>query len=699
MTPPAPSPIPIQVLLDRALVGTLAAMVVARPLVAGDDPGRLRLTDGGGPVSFNLVVLLLVIVAAIWRAAYTRNRPGGWAVVPLLLAGMGVVSFISARMGDRYARPGVFIAWEWIVLAAVVYLTQRVAASASDSRGLLNVFLASAVSVAGLGVYQALTDPLGLPPLDAVVPASPDPLAGDDEFYPSLNRPATNSSATRGTLDSPETLLIFLLLALPLGIVAAQAGRGVKRGRWVILVPTFLAAGIGVSLLAKPFGEPGHWSTAVQLLERFPAFGVGPGNFSRFAPAVGSSHSAWFDLAATTGLIGIGLFVAAVAVAVRTARPTTTPEALSAPSSPRWEFQLGGAAGLVLGFVWAFGELPAEAPAREVFSFGAQAVFRAVLWFAAFAALEVARPSTRALVRAIQVGVGMVLVLGFLSEAPGRPTLLFPMFVLLTIAANLTRPVQPRPDGPWTKPVRVVGVMLAALLALGYLVTACLPAWATASGVRQARMASRFFPDKHRAFEQAKPGPARANALTASRNFLLGNMIIPLQDAAGRDPANASLWLEVARWRRPLWEYDLIADPQAAARGADETRKAAERAGQLDPHNRAWQRNLFEALLLFRRNSTVKQPERIAALNKMVAQIAEHEPEAEVPLRYRMVKLLLDRGEADGVEAELLILLGLNRVEGSPHGALTPEQKGDVIERAMKVIRKPPPELLEEWVK
>jgi hypothetical protein len=148
-----------------------------------------------------------------------------------------------------------------------------------------------------------------------------------------------------------------------------------------------------------------------------------------------------------------------------------------------------------------------------------------------------------------------------------------------------------------------------------------------------------------------------------------------------------------------LWRFQLLADPEDAARVADETRKMAELAGHLDPHNLAAKRNLFEALLLYRRHSTTREPERIAALNKLIRQIAEREPESEVPMRYRLVRMLLDRGDAEGVVEELTNLLRQNRVEGAPHGRLTPEQRSDIVDRAIKIVVKPPKELLDEWTR
>jgi len=115
-TPSKPS-LPLPVLLDRALVGALAALVAARPLAAGDDPGRLRLTSGTGAVSFNLCVFVVLFGAVLYRAVSGGGRPR-WALVPLLLAGVGVAAFWSSQLPDRYARPGLFVAWEWGAVAA-----------------------------------------------------------------------------------------------------------------------------------------------------------------------------------------------------------------------------------------------------------------------------------------------------------------------------------------------------------------------------------------------------------------------------------------------------------------------------------------------------------------------------------------------------------------------------------------------------
>jgi hypothetical protein len=661
-------------------------------LVAGDDPGRLRLTAGSGSVSFTLCLLIVLIGFAVWRAAFGRGRPARWAIVPLLLAGIAVAAFASSRLGDRYARPGLFIAWEWVTLAVGYYLTRRLTASANDSRGLLNVLLASAVSVGGLAVYQAAAERLGLPPVDVAVSAEHGLLAGDDEFYPELNHSVGPSKQPRGTLDSPRTLFLYLMLFLPAALAYAKARRGSRWGRWVVAVPLVMVAAAVAALLSNPFDEvAGHWSQAINLVGSHPLLGVGPGNLSRELEGAPGREAAWFGLAATTGLIGLILFAATVGVAIWTAKPPRPDIRDEPPTGGRWEFYLGGMVGLLLGFVWAVGDMPAEAPADEIFRLGVAAIIRAALWFASFALLETVRPLRSRLARAILVGATFVLVAGLMSDAPGRPTVLFPLFVVLALAANFRLANEPSlPDGGWTKPVRVVCVIATAGLAVAHLVSAALPAWSTADGVRQARMASRVYPERHREIELARPGAERATALTKARGFLLQNILTPLREAADRDSGNAALQLELARWRRPLWEYQLVADPENAAKVSDDIRRAAERADKLDPHNPAAQRSLFEALALFRKNSTTRAFERIAQLNKRIELIARREPTLEVPLRFRVVQMLLDVREKDDViRPELTRLFELDREEG--HGRLTKEQRAELVEKAKQVMKEVPP--------
>ena len=141
-----------------------------------------------------------------------------------------------------------------------------------------------------------------------------------------------------------------------------------------------------------------------------------------------------------------------------------------------------------------------------------------------------------------------------------------------------------------------------------------------------------------------------------------------------------------------------------AARLASESLAAADRAAELDPRNPAplWSR--FESLLLFRRLADHrpkegKPDERLELLRQAVADIAAREPMVEVKLRHRVVDVLLTRREFAQASQEIVTLLKMNRVEGSPHGRMTSQQMADLIDRVGQLNMIPPQELLDEWRK
>jgi hypothetical protein len=683
-------------LLEKILVGAFATLMIARPLVPGDDPGRLRLTSSGGPLTFNLALFALLMTYLAWRLFDRTKRSGRFDLTPLLLAGVGVVCWISSQQPDRYALPGFYVGWEWLAVAVAYYLTRRLAGSMANSRGLLNVLLASVVSVAGLSIYQGISDRLGLPASEIVLPASHDRLLGDPEFYPELNNPPLSRQSPRGTYDSPETLLGVLLLAWPVVMVVALAGAAGKQKWLAQLLPIALALSMVSILFFRPFQSQGGWVAALKMLEHNPALGVGPGNFSRASQGI-SSHSGWFGLAATIGFVGfIGFILAWFPAILELRRPArgTYPEEVS--QGPRWQFYYAGVLGLLIGLIWsAADELAAEAPSHFMYVLGAKAIGRGILWFATFALLESIRPPAAALSRALLLGAGIVLCYGLFSDSLRNPCLLVPLWVTIALAVNFRSPSQVE-EGADRKPWRAVSVLAAAGLTITYLITAAIPGWSTSANIRHARMSSRFYLETERQLDLSTPGPERANSLTKARSFLLRNLLKPLKDAVEREPNNAVLRLELARWRRSLWMLELVADPKEASQVADRLRIDTETANHFDPQNPAAKRSFLEALFLFLKNSSVLEPERITSINKLIGQLAERDPEQEVPLRYRFVQILLERTRTEALETELAKLLRLNRQEG--HGHLTPTQKSDLIEAAKKVVTKPPKELLDEWI-
>jgi O-antigen ligase len=154
---PAPNAAPKVIssgeLFRRLLLGAVTALIVARPLVYGEDPGLLNKIDSN-PATMVLTLLWLVVAVgwAGWRL-WTRERTwiaGGVEVALLITCGFVLLSAIRAS----YRHPGFLIAWEWFVLLVAFFLVRQLARSPGDVRRLLAAVIATGVSVAVIAVYQ-----------------------------------------------------------------------------------------------------------------------------------------------------------------------------------------------------------------------------------------------------------------------------------------------------------------------------------------------------------------------------------------------------------------------------------------------------------------------------------------------------------------------------------------------------------------
>jgi O-antigen ligase/tetratricopeptide (TPR) repeat protein len=150
VAPPAPrTALPRQIVLAGA-----TALIVARPLVLGEDPGLLDrpLSQPSGMV-LSFLWLLLAVGWAIWRM---RSQEGTWraSAVDIALAVVVALVFLSANVAAAYKHPAWLIAWEWLILLVAFCLVRQLAATPDDRRGLLAVLLATGVTLSVLALYQ-----------------------------------------------------------------------------------------------------------------------------------------------------------------------------------------------------------------------------------------------------------------------------------------------------------------------------------------------------------------------------------------------------------------------------------------------------------------------------------------------------------------------------------------------------------------
>lgn len=684
----------ISVVGDRLLIGLIAGLIVARPLVDSADPGRLRLTTSGTSIWFNLLIWVSLLGVCCWKMLSGRHVRWRGIDAVLALGGIGAIALINARQEGVYARPSLFLGWEWLTLAVLCFVVRQLITSAEDRRGVVNVIVASVLSVGSIGLFQQFGNKLGLPSTEPEIADARPGLVGIDEFQAWQNQPIYGDSPIRGTCDSAETFLVYLLLGLPFVLLVCLTLR--QPLKWLLLLGW--GSCIAVCVNSKIASSGTQLGEGIRLVKEHLLSGVGLGNFSRFASdGIVASGSAWLTLAACGGVLSLLLFLV-VCRPLLALRQTTDEPADEIPLTTRWEFYLGGVWGLLIGFLCLAGQMPAEAPVWEIYKIGGYAVVRGAIWLMLFGMLEKLAYRPKFVIWAMAAAMGIVLILGSFTEAAGNMTLLFHVVVLAACLLASRDQHAPQPIDPMLNPVMVMACVAVASVILWYLFTAATPGWRTADYTRKARMASRMYPDLERQIDIANIGVERANARTLAATFLKNQILGPLRKANEFDPTNAILLLEIARWERVLWKINVQLDPKEAATVSKNLLRNIEQAAKLDPRSVAPDQATLEALLLYRRESNSKATERLEAFHQTLEKVTRTHPQLEVPYRYQMVMVLLKNGDTDAVEREIVPLLKLARVPGHPHGELTEYQRTELLDLAKKSLKNPPKELLEEWV-
>ena len=688
-------------LVERILVGGLAALIVARVLVASDDPGRLRLTSGGGPLIFDILTFILLLgwsIANAWSKRSLARGPAGFVVLGLLV--VAVLIFISTNRPDRYQRPGWFIGWDTVSITVICFLAWQLCISETNRRGIVAVLLATAASIAAQGLYQKTAQSFGLPSSEMdLLPSPAMSLVGDDEFGLHVNPAPPVHDTFRATFDEPDTLASFLLLLLPAALAWAATGwRMTGKSQLVLLIPLLMCpALIFASWDWRPSLGVDNWRSAWSMISQAPIFGIGPGNYARQAgDGLGTPPGYWMATGATIGLIACIVLASVLAGAcffiVRGwPTPARTEELQPLSRKTNWEFYLGGMVGLVLGMMLATGDIPPEANASEILRLGVVSAVRALVWFIAFAILENVSLQGPTLTRSLIAGVALVAFAAIVSNALSSPALQQAFWVAATLALAgwSTR----QTTSKTSMPLAWAGAALAMSILAANVIHVALPGLATASKVRSARLASKEFPFLHWQIE-GKTGADRAIALREERDYLRHRIIVLLHEAIQSDPDNSALLLERARWgRRRYQNLQQHAEAGNAEVEAKEILRLGAKASRIDPHNLGGLLNTFEALFMIANVSSSPRKEQLDVLEKTIMSIAAQNPKREVGLRYLVVRMLLTQKSPDSLAAWSVHLLRLDAQEDAAHGKMRADQRRDLIERLRKAIAKPSNEL------
>ena len=149
-------PLPEPDILRRLLLLLLTIILVARPLVWGEDTGLVSdFSDASGLA----LVLMAIIAAAAWGGWRLVNKQSAIYLGPVDYALLALSLLLAVGVGGLgYRRAGMLAGWEWFALGLLLVLVRQLAVRPEDKQGILCVLLATAVSLSAQGTYQAIRD-------------------------------------------------------------------------------------------------------------------------------------------------------------------------------------------------------------------------------------------------------------------------------------------------------------------------------------------------------------------------------------------------------------------------------------------------------------------------------------------------------------------------------------------------------------
>jgi tetratricopeptide (TPR) repeat protein len=254
----------------RLILVSATGLIVARPLVLGEDAGLSdNLADPWGMV----LTLLWLLTAAGWAAwrfwlrpsSPSRDREGaaekplipehwyGGTVQTALLMVVALV-FASAEFAASYKFPARLIAWEWLGLFASFFVVRQLAVTPGEQQGFFAVVLAGAAALSAQGIYQRFVEMPGNRNLAEDVEAfrkawiEENPGQPVNENYLEQLRLRAMENNIFGPYAHPNSYAGFLVLWLPGLIGAVAVSRRMKSERWQTLL-TVCCAVVGLAAL------------------------------------------------------------------------------------------------------------------------------------------------------------------------------------------------------------------------------------------------------------------------------------------------------------------------------------------------------------------------------------------------------------------------------------------------------------------
>ncbi len=759
------------------LLALVTALIVARPLVEGEDPGLISGLSSASGLVLSLLWFVAAVAWAAWRAWFRQGKLAANAI-EAGLAAVAVAVFVSAFGNAHYKHPAMLIAWEWVVLLIAFGLVRRLARSDADNRTLIAVILATGVSLSAHAVYQYFVEL----PRDRASLDDPEMLHQElaklhvflEPSDPRLDiwKKRLGADNVFATYAHPNSFAGYLALLLPAAIGWAWSCRQQPGWRWqsyllwsfallmgIALCLTHSRGAILASLLVAgtalvvqwrqvwwaykgwvlaglvaiagvvalgsntPWSAEGmskfwesankrsdYWIATWKMIRDYPWLGVGPGNFGRHylrymlptaSEKVQDPHNLILEAWATSGVFALLALLFALGAFFRQVvaswwHPNASPEATqqSAASSQhlalggiRWEFYLGGMAGLLLGFLLrVMLQRTAVLSPDAILLEGASSAARSLIWFLAFALLDGLPWPGLGRSLALTTGVAALLLNLLVSGGIGQPSVAQPLWIMAALALNATQLARvgvredrraaalPQPHGPAPWHSYTLTLAGSAALGLAYFSLIFYPVAGCAGGLAEAH--SHFGDDPSRPgwrnrflldWQSAQPSD-KLRATNAANQYLRTKILEPLERAVAADPGDAGVRVELALWYGEQWK--LFQDMSLSKKALSQ----ANHAQRLDPDSE--EAYLVEAHLhkLFAQGSDAGKMSHYEKAAKALRAAAERDPN-EAQLRYELAEALFQANNPTAAREQAQVALSLDQHAPAPERRLTPAKR------------------------
>lgn len=203
------------------LIATIA-LIVARPLVSGEDPALAsNITDPSG-TTITLMWFLLASAWSLWSLlAKVPVVPLG--IIDVGLAGVAGVYFVSTEFAAANVYAARLISWEMLGMACCFFAIRQATVNTQEQKIIFNALLATAFAVVIFGLYQYCWE---MPKLREqygnnieklrkdFIEQSSATIDPDNNFLDQL-RMRVMQTHIYSTFSHPNTLASFLALMLP----------------------------------------------------------------------------------------------------------------------------------------------------------------------------------------------------------------------------------------------------------------------------------------------------------------------------------------------------------------------------------------------------------------------------------------------------------------------------------------------------